>query len=323
VALLDTFTEASDTNLDAHTSDSGHSWTWESSGATTKRLRVWGGAGTCARNNTGSTNATTWYSSSWAPATAEYDVTVDFVHKTDTNITPMRLGARFVDVNNLYEVVFNVNADNVVLNKVVGGTVTQLGSTTLTTTPPETNEIKFEVRDASKKVYLNTVELTDLTTSDNEHTAAGKAALGGGVGNMTSGVGTDGLHYDNLVADDPPGGGTTFNQGASGAVSFAGSVVRGVQKVMTGAIAPAGAAQFQVGKSIAGSLAIAGGLTRHTSRSSSGVLSFAGTVSATKVVTHAIAGAVSFAGDLVSAFIDGVPRVHNWIRKTIFMVGKR
>jgi hypothetical protein len=204
MALLDTFTVGADTDLDAHTSDSGHGWTWESSGATTKKLTVYQAPDTCGRSTAGATNVVTWYSSSWAPLTAEYDVDVDIVHNNETNVTPMRVGFRFADTSNYYEVAFNHATDAFSLNKVVAGASTALGSYAGSFAFPVTPHVRIEVRDAAKDVYIDGV--LQISSADNAIAAAGKVALGGGV---TNGAATNGTHFDNLAADDPAAGGGT------------------------------------------------------------------------------------------------------------------
>jgi hypothetical protein len=215
MALLDTFTTGADTNLDSHTSDSGHTWTWHSSGATTKRLTVYQSPDTCGRSTAGSTNVVTWYSSSWTPAGTEYDVEWDWVYKSGSSITPCRVVARAAwsgtTLNDAYEVVGNYNTGSVTLNKVVAGVTTALGSHTLSPwSAPQTDAYKLEIRDATKKVFVNAVEV--ISTSDNAVTAAGLVGLGGGTGN---GAAAAGLHWDNLTADDfISGGGATVTPAA-------------------------------------------------------------------------------------------------------------
>jgi hypothetical protein len=92
------------------------------------------------------------------------------------------------------------------LLKVVAGAETNLGSHALTPVASETHTIKLQIRDAAKKVFVDTVER--ISSADNAITATGKAGVKW-VGAQTS---TTTIHMDDFSVNDLAGGGGSFSE---------------------------------------------------------------------------------------------------------------
>ena len=98
----------------------------------------------------------------------------------------------------------NAAAANMKIWKKVADIVTELASGDFDITAGDT--IKFEVRNASKKLYQNGVER--LTTADNELTSAGSGGVGvGSIFISTNDMGINIPSFDNFIITEVTGGG--------------------------------------------------------------------------------------------------------------------
>ena len=206
----DTFTDTDDTLLDAHVSDSGHSWRKLS-----RRVHSGSATGTDAevKSLKGSSVTFSALSSGYlveaVPSSAEYDILADFILGSVGNDDLFVLGARDnggtsgAGTTNYYAGYFgNVDsgARKWVLGKVVAGVATELASL-LENVALGTYRVKFEVRDATKKLLVwNGSSWTEkCSTTDNTITAAGR--ISAGFPPQSAGNGIDNL---TTIATDPP-----------------------------------------------------------------------------------------------------------------------
>jgi hypothetical protein len=150
----DTFTEASDTTLISHTSDSGHSWT-KNQGNNLTVLASGDYLYNAAPSNTSK------YTLGVTPASAEYDVQATV---TASGNGPGPSGR--ADFDNEYGCYFQ--SGDWVLRKIVSGVETSIGSYT-GDAPTSAKVVKLEIRDATKKVYIDGVER--ISSSDNAVTS--------------------------------------------------------------------------------------------------------------------------------------------------------
>ncbi len=123
------------------------------------------------------------YTNDATPGAAEYDVIAD----VNTGSGGSQLLARFQDTNNYYT--FRHDGTQWLLQKKVGGVTTTLDSLT-EGVPAGEKQWKLEIRDATKKGYLDGVE--KVTSADNALTSAGEV----GLGTITNDT------HDNFQADD-------------------------------------------------------------------------------------------------------------------------
>ena len=167
----DTFTEGSDTLLTSHTSDSGHTWTVQT-GSTGNGNVV--ASTDNVKDNAG--NAPNVYSSV-TPASAEYDIEMT---TTGTSDCMGPSGRCATDANTSSFVLYNNGASEWRLIERIAGTSTTLGTATVAGGAPDPASgavtVKLEIRTASKKVYLDTVEKISHTATD-DITAAGKPGI--------------------------------------------------------------------------------------------------------------------------------------------------
>ncbi|MCA1570850.1 MAG: hypothetical protein LC798_11135 [Chloroflexi bacterium] len=179
VIFHDDFTRATDADLTAHVPTiAGTGWTQESQIGTTIVWRVLA-ANDYADGSGGASSGTgVSVSAQPNPAVAEYDIeAVYLATATATTGLPRNwdLIARWTDQSNFYT--FRVDAPAAAtdkrLRKMVAGTLTELASNT--TDAVANDAIKFEIRDATKKVYVNGVE--ELSSTDNALTGAGKVGM--------------------------------------------------------------------------------------------------------------------------------------------------
>src|SRR5215216_5655273 len=181
VVHSDTFTEAADTAITSHTPDVGSGYTIQINtdplvdpgvlGATDELVPALlynapGGTGLLITAGT-------------AIGSAEYSVSLVLAGFTTTVIRKGVMAvARYQDANNYYVgCTYNpANTADKKIVKCVGGVFTELASGDSDLAAGDT--LKFECLNATKKLYVNNVEL--LSTSDNSITAEGKAGIGWG-----------------------------------------------------------------------------------------------------------------------------------------------
>lgn len=191
--VLDTFTDTSGTNLIAHTGESGATWTKHPSRAgdvlisPANRAYVLG-AGTA------------WgYFASGIPATVEYDIICDYVFKdTDTQHELEIVGRYDTAADSCYAVRREEILSLWKLLVVNAGTTTVLGTFSNDPAVDAVVEVKLQIRNATKKVFLDGVEV--ISSADNTVAAKGRAGVRGfTLPGMTA---TTGIHYDNFAVED-------------------------------------------------------------------------------------------------------------------------
>lgn len=160
----DTFTEAADTSLVSHTSDSGHTWTKDFGNV----LTVIAAGDYIA--NTAPTNSSR-YSLGVTPASAEYDVQADVVSTIEWSGGV--LGRIDTAADDRYTAVYENSLWK--LWKTDAGVTTTLATYSGDSTNGVTRTVKLEIRDATKKVYVGGVER--ISSTDNAITATGKPGI--------------------------------------------------------------------------------------------------------------------------------------------------
>lgn len=208
----DTFTEAADTDLALHTSDSGHAWTKDNGNVLTVN------AVGDYLYNAAPTNASR-YSLGVTPATAEYDVQGDIVSAVNW---AMGLMARIDEpATDDYRCYFESSSWK--LLKRDAGIVTELGTYTGDSPNGTPRTVKLEIRDATKKLFIGGVER--ISSTDNTVTAAGKPGL------ISLGIDSS-EHLDNWSSTDVASGSSgtitvtlaNFSPSLTGTTTVTGSV---------------------------------------------------------------------------------------------------
>lgn len=197
IVVSDAFTDTAGTSLASHTGGTGATWTLHPIATGTAAIT----AGNRVRFD-GPNGQAAYYTASGVPASAEYDVTWDLHFAStadDHNVGP--IGRASTSAETFYNVFLtNGSTTTVELWKAVAGTWNILGSYAITRSAGLTYALKFEIRNASKKVYVDGVERISSGDSDAGLTAAGRAGL------LLSSVATPtdstGAHLDNFVVDD-------------------------------------------------------------------------------------------------------------------------
>jgi hypothetical protein len=194
--LLDTFAEASDTLLDAHTSDSGHAWT--ELGFRPRSTLGSAGTGMDGTVNGGilkstSTSAlTNIYRNAAAPPTADYEITLTCYNSrsatflNDTNYI-WTIGARLTDTGTAsgdvdgyfagYRGDSSSSNRGFYIAKLVGGVWTDLGFAAHLLESTGAFTMRFVVSDTEKTLYHNGSPVLSDTT-DNSITQVGRAGVG-------------------------------------------------------------------------------------------------------------------------------------------------
>lgn len=183
--LTDTFTEASDTAIGSHTSDSGHTWTQHPNFA--NGMTVLASEGRLRGDSSGSQSLA--YSSA-TPASDEYDVEGTVRRAgSPTNGQPGLIARCSTSAHTYLRLMQDIALGTLSLQEVSGGSVSE-SSTYATTWASDTNyDLKLEVRNgaAATKGYLAGVQRVSVTA--NVVTGAGVVGavcrLNGRVDNLT------------------------------------------------------------------------------------------------------------------------------------------
>lgn len=170
----DTFTEATDTQLDLHTPDLGSSWALliQESGAL---LKTNAPDGTLVKQTPGGVGKGCLYTANTATAYSNPDYAIEARQvKGSSSINACVLAIRILDANNMYAVRFNTDASQ--LYKKIAGVWTALGPSG----PGTTNGaiVKLEVAGNLLRFFNNYTEL--LSATDTDITAAGLPGVGMG-----------------------------------------------------------------------------------------------------------------------------------------------
>jgi hypothetical protein len=172
----DTFTEEATVNLEDHTptgSPAGTGWTLaEQTGTRFLRILL---TNDFVKANSGELNDRYLATMQPNPSVDEYDVEAQLLDIDTNGAKPFFLLARYTDTNNYYSGGL-YDANDAQIYKKVSGTVTNIASEAATWL--DNDVIKFEIRDATKKVFENAVEVA--STTDNALTASGQVGMGVG-----------------------------------------------------------------------------------------------------------------------------------------------
>lgn len=191
IIVNDTFTEAADTDVSAHTPDTGSQWV-QVAQTGTRTIRII--ASTDSITGSGSSSAAGEYVKSQpAPTSADVDVQISMptVDTGTTQARKIRLHARGSGTSDYYALRLSPpasSANDIELVKVVGGTLTSLAS--IDSGIADGDTFLLEIRSATKRVLRNGVEA--LSSADNAITAAGDCGISmgqvsaGDTGNIAS-----------------------------------------------------------------------------------------------------------------------------------------
>jgi hypothetical protein len=168
MALSDTFTGTVNTDLSAHTADSGHTWS-KISGDGTQKFELSGGGQLRSAGTTGAE-----YTSNYDPGTADYYVEVDLDHRSDVNVY-YEVGIRAESDGDGY--FFTVNDFTNVMDlvkKTAGATVEDILDTMALDRSDWT--MRIEAEGTTIRVLKNGVEV--MSATDSSHSAKGLVWLG-------------------------------------------------------------------------------------------------------------------------------------------------
>jgi hypothetical protein len=191
----DTFTGTDGTDITAHTSDDGGTWTKNSASTAGASAVI---ATNRIRANHTSDNI---YHHSVTPASADYDVEADYVVQTLVSGNLVGLNGRFsTGTKNGYTLTLDTTGTRVALYKNVSGTATVLA--TWTPSPAITNgqtlHFKLEMRGTTINGYVDGT--LRVTATDSSIASVGKAGLWM-QGALTN---TTGVHVDNWTVSNAP-----------------------------------------------------------------------------------------------------------------------
>ena len=186
VFVSDTMSDTNGTLLSAHTPDTGGTWVKRSG---TGDFEIQSNQARITASDT-----FVYYTNAATPGNAEYDVTSDWVVASNESTTIGLLG-RLIDSSNFYHVFYKDLTNTYTLRKKVSGSFTIL-DTLIESLSVATHAAKLEIRDASKKLYIDTIE--KLTSADDVLTDAGNAGVH--MQNLSGAVTS--IEHDNFVADD-------------------------------------------------------------------------------------------------------------------------
>lgn len=188
----DAFVEAgADQWLEDHTPDVGGAWVNLFPGSQTAYVE------TDTDNATGFSGSNPIYYVTGSPASAEYDVQA--VMSWPSTLAQQAVCGRIDPATgDFYGAYYSSGDGGWSLYRVENiSTFTLLDTAAFTPSTATPYTVKLEIRDATKKVYVNGVEV--LSSADNVITAAGKAGL------LLNGAGNG--FFDDFLAQDPGGGG--------------------------------------------------------------------------------------------------------------------
>lgn len=187
--VVDPFTDTSGTNLNAHTGETGATWTRHASYGQALFIS------NANRMRGEETANQTMYYASGVPASASYTVAADLYRRS--SVAAMGICGRVATAtDDAYMARWNTSGTAWELYKIAASAATLLGSFTNTPTVDTLVPFSLEITDATKKVFVSGVER--ISSADNAITAAGRAGIRG-----RGGTDSAGIHLDNFTATDP------------------------------------------------------------------------------------------------------------------------
>ena len=167
--VSDTFTDTTGVLLDSHTPEIGGIWIKRGG----KNVNV--DIQSNALGTTALKNVLLIYTNSAPPGNVNYDISINaIIPSSNEDNRGNGLVGRYLDNNNYYYGWYKEQTTVFEIKKVILGVVTTLDSTS-ENIANGTFEFKFEVKDATKKFYLDSVE--KATTTDNDLTVAGLVGI--------------------------------------------------------------------------------------------------------------------------------------------------
>ena len=236
--VSDSFTEAGNTAITAHTPDTGIAWTeiYDTSAAGTDATID--AALDVVRAGSDENGVSQAYTPGPAPTGADQSISFKLsAIDTTSGTEPIGVFGRLTGTNDSYylQILPNANSeDSLKLFKSVGGVPTELGTIDVTIAAGDT--FKLEITDATKKVYHNGTEV--ISSTDNAVTAAGTWGFYIGAtatgGDMSAAWGIDDFLAEepssvvvaNITDNDPTvtfalsGDAATISEESAGTVNF-------------------------------------------------------------------------------------------------------
>jgi hypothetical protein len=210
----DSFTDTAGTTLQSHT---GESLTWANHPATAGNAVIT--AAGRARHQAASAIALVLAGSPMSDP--EYDVEADFVPVTNTGTVFTGIAGRLDSTaNTMYLARWNGSTNQWQLLRGVAGTFTTLQSAGATLTANQSYHVKLQIRNATKKVFVDGVEV--ISSADNTVTAAGSA----GVRLFDSSVASDAnsVHVDNFTVTPAVAGASNVTGNLTGSAALVGVI---------------------------------------------------------------------------------------------------
>lgn len=206
---VDTFVDVAGTGLHFHipTPSGTGLWGYLSTGTTNSAFQI-----TATNTVRGtSTSSAQGCQHSLIPAGVDQDIQVDIVCKsTGAGLQSAGVIGRYVAGPTFYHARYS-HTSKFELVKMVAGVATVLGTYTgLSLTAGQTATILLQIRDASKKVFINGIER--ISSSDNAITDVGRVGVRGFT-STTSINDTTGIHLDNWEYTDPVSAYKTYWRG--------------------------------------------------------------------------------------------------------------
>lgn len=198
VFVQDSFTDVDGTALEAHVGEVGAVWTprtavYPATAAVIEAGRV--------RFSQAPGGGSSFYASG-VPSGAEYDVECDLYINARRGEAVGVIARALETVNTMY--LARLHQDNVIeLYRFVNGSLSQIGNVSYSVTTGQTIHLKLEVRNASKRVLVDGVEV--ISSPDNTITHAGRVGIQSYRDKYDPAPGI-GVHVDNFTATDLSGG---------------------------------------------------------------------------------------------------------------------
>jgi len=191
--VTDTFTGTNGTLLENHTGEAGATWTNIASG----QSDIQGNQ----LSHVAAVSIPAEYLASGVPTSAEYDVQAEIVVVDDTKVAAAGVLGRVdpAGTNDYYLVDYSLTTGRWRFFKRVNGAFTSLGTFIETLTEGVPKTVRLEIRNASKKVFIDGVER--ISSVDDVITGAGRPGSRTD-GNQVTDAGS--IRIDNFSASDPP-----------------------------------------------------------------------------------------------------------------------
>ena len=168
----DNFTDTAATLLNSHTADTGQ--TWASAPSNSGNMFIYTNGVELQSRGDGTDS----HYSSFVPATAEYDVTISLSNTASGTLSVVASFRQSTSVDTVYRGFWNGYGPYWELRRIVAGSSTTLATAGGNSPVGTTGNLKFEGRDATKKLFWGATEL--LSNTDNTITAAGRPGVRGG-----------------------------------------------------------------------------------------------------------------------------------------------